>query len=165
MEFEDLIQKGIYKGNTFMLPKKSIQQIIDNLIPKEEIIILTNCNAESHPGAIAVTNKRVIFCSKVFFSTFMKDFDLKKITSTNFESHMTNKMTIQGSSDKITITAIDKKVGQEIVNKIKELQLSTEPSNTSSGTIADLEKLAELKEKGIITEEEFNAKKKQILGL
>ena len=29
----------------------------------------------------------------------------------------------------------------------------------------ELEKLAELKEKGIITEEEFNAKKKSILGL
>ncbi len=29
----------------------------------------------------------------------------------------------------------------------------------------DLEKLAELKQKGVITEEEFNAKKKQILGL
>jgi len=28
-----------------------------------------------------------------------------------------------------------------------------------------LEKLAELKEKGIISEEEFNAKKKSILGL
>jgi membrane protease subunit (stomatin/prohibitin family) len=30
---------------------------------------------------------------------------------------------------------------------------------------ADLEKLAELKEKGIITEEEFAAKKKQLLGI
>jgi hypothetical protein len=29
----------------------------------------------------------------------------------------------------------------------------------------ELEKLAELKDKGIITEEEFEAKKKQILGL
>jgi hypothetical protein len=31
--------------------------------------------------------------------------------------------------------------------------------------IAQLEKLAKLKEQGILTEEEFNAKKKQILGL
>jgi len=36
------------------------------------------------------------------------------------------------------------------------------PKNSS---LSELEKLAELKEKGIITEEEFNAKKKQILGL
>ena len=43
-------------------------------------------------------------------------------------------------------------------------------NNGSTGIIKvnnleDLEKLAELKEKGIITEEEFQAKKKQILGL
>jgi len=31
--------------------------------------------------------------------------------------------------------------------------------------IAQLEKLAKLREQGIITEDEFNAKKKQILGL
>jgi hypothetical protein len=35
----------------------------------------------------------------------------------------------------------------------------------ASGAISDLEKLAELKNKGVITEEEFAAKKKQILGL
>lgn len=40
-----------------------------------------------------------------------------------------------------------------------------EPETKESGNLADLEKLAELKEKGIITEEEFTQKKKQILGL
>lgn len=35
----------------------------------------------------------------------------------------------------------------------------------NTGNIADLEKLFDLKSKGIITEEEYNAKKKQILGL
>jgi hypothetical protein len=36
---------------------------------------------------------------------------------------------------------------------------------SNSGSLDDLEKLSELKEKGIISEEEFQAKKKQILGL
>jgi len=40
----------------------------------------------------------------------------------------------------------------------------TQGENRNSG-INDLEKLAELKEKGIISEEEFSAKKKQLLGL
>lgn len=40
---------------------------------------------------------------------------------------------------------------------------ATSPSSSSS--LSDLEKLAELKDKGIITEEEFQAKKKQILGI
>ncbi len=38
-------------------------------------------------------------------------------------------------------------------------------STPGSVGLDELEKLAELKEKGIITKEEFDAKKKQILGL
>lgn len=41
----------------------------------------------------------------------------------------------------------------------------TAPSGGSSGYIADLEKLASLRDAGVLTEDEFSAKKKQILGL
>ena len=37
-------------------------------------------------------------------------------------------------------------------------------SDSNSGSADELEKLYSLKEKGIITEEEFNKKKAQILG-
>lgn len=39
------------------------------------------------------------------------------------------------------------------------------PEDELNNQIAQLEKLAKLKEQGIITQEEFDAKKKQILGL
>lgn len=42
---------------------------------------------------------------------------------------------------------------------------STNKSKSDSNGIDDLEKIAALKEKGIITQEEFELKKKQILGL
>jgi len=44
-------------------------------------------------------------------------------------------------------------------------ELQREKSKNESNNLNDLEKLADLKDKGIITEEEFYAKKKQILGL
>jgi Short C-terminal domain len=47
-------------------------------------------------------------------------------------------------------------------------QPSVVPSSRSSSEITrfeELEKLADLRDKGIITEEEFNAKKEQLLGL
>ena len=47
-----------------------------------------------------------------------------------------------------------------------ENRRSSPASNTqSSSSIADLEKLAELRDKGIINQSEFDQKKKQILGL
>lgn len=51
---------------------------------------------------------------------------------------------------------------QEIV-EIKITQ-GREITNSSGGNLDELEKLAELKEKGIITQAEFDAKKKQLLA-
>jgi len=54
---------------------------------------------------------------------------------------------------------------EEIKSMIETRMAEPESKKAAGRGINDLEKLAELKEKGIITEEEFNAKKKQILGL
>lgn len=55
-----------------------------------------------------------------------------------------------------------KKIIEEKMEILDNSQSQEQPPKSG---IKDLEKLAELKEKGIITEEEFNAKKKQILDL
>lgn len=56
---------------------------------------------------------------------------------------------------------------EEIKALIEKLIAETDNSGSKVSGIGinDLEKLAELKQKGIITEEEFNIKKKQILGI
>lgn len=51
------------------------------------------------------------------------------------------------------------KIGREQINKFHS------KGNRGQSDLQDLEKLAELKDKGIITKKEFEAKKKQILGL
>lgn len=51
---------------------------------------------------------------------------------------------------------------EEIILKNKE---NSKDNYSSSNYLDELERLANLKDRGIITEEEFNAKKKQILGL
>ncbi len=62
----------------------------------------------------------------------------------------------------------------EILRELIEIEIAknSQSQNSTSNAddnqlddVDDLEKLAELKQKGIITEEEFAAKKKQILGL
>ena len=53
----------------------------------------------------------------------------------------------------------------EEAKRIIEERISKDNKPSENTSLNDLEKLAELKEKGIITEEEFQQKKKQILGL
>ncbi len=56
----------------------------------------------------------------------------------------------------------------ELFNEAKQLieeRINSVNSHAKNNGLDDLEKLAALKEKGIISEEEFQAKKKQLLGL
>ena len=51
-------------------------------------------------------------------------------------------------------------------NIIEQKIMETKPgTNNHNSSADDLEKFAQLKEKGVITDEEFKAKKKQILGI
>ncbi len=63
-------------------------------------------------------------------------------------------------------TVVFKSGQQNDFDEIKELieRKISQPESSTSG-VSDLEKLADLKAKGIITEEEFSLKKKQILGI
>ena len=54
---------------------------------------------------------------------------------------------------------------EEIKSILEEKMVESTKEVKSGSSLNDLEKLAELKDKGVITEEEFEAKKKQILGL
>lgn len=65
------------------------------------------------------------------------------------------------SNSKHILRRLPKKKAKEA----KEAILSVINSPKSTNSISDLEKLAELKDKGVITKEEFELKKKQILGV
>ncbi|MBP6731491.1 MAG: SHOCT domain-containing protein [Chitinophagales bacterium] len=176
MNAKELKEKGIYIGRDLLFPEKSVQAIINSLTGSETILIATNCNAIGASGVVAVTNKRVIFSSAILFSSKFVDMDINKITSVGASDSIMNKLM---NSDKLLIrdsggttlelSAIHRDGMQQVVNKIKEVQnalnTSAPASSGTSTAINDLEKLAELKAKGILTEEEFAAKKKQLLGL
>lgn len=53
----------------------------------------------------------------------------------------------------------------EEAKRIIEEKISKDTIPSESSSLNDLEKLAELKEKGVVTEEEFKRKKEQLLGL
>lgn len=65
---------------------------------------------------------------------------------------------------KYTITAKDKKGLRQAIYNAIEGSKSQSSSGTSS-TADELAKLASLKEQGVLTHDEFEAKKKQLLGM
>jgi|GEM_PF-1896430 len=186
MKAEDLISKGIYEGvGTLGTPKKSMQAIIDSLYPDEKIIFVTSCQHSKFPGiaAIAVTPKRVLFrYVSLTTGNGSIDIDLKNISSIDYNkpvglSNARGELMIRSGGGNEKFDHLWKDCGKTLSDLIKKAQheinsapiqvVMQQPVNTppTNDPLAELEKLADLKTKGIVTEEEFAAKKKQLLGL
>ena len=125
-------------------------------------------------GIALLTDKRFLFYHKGFLgSVTREEFPLSTISSITF-----NKGVVFGSLhvyaanvDEVIIQQCNNtnasriaQVWQHIVNNRNILE-STPASDIAAAPIEELEKWHSLKERGIITEDEYNLKKKQILGL
>jgi hypothetical protein len=76
-----------------------------------------------------------------------------------------NKIKINGKGTLLAEIEMPKPWAEKVQTFITEEIQSSKGSSSPTSSIDDLEKLAELKDKGVITQEEFEQKKKQILGL
>jgi hypothetical protein len=123
-------------------------------------------------GLFLATNKKIFFYAKRMTGYESESFPYSKVSS--FESgkkllgHYINFYT---SGNKVSMKYIqDGNIGNFInyvKSKIENDSRKEESKQTVNNvSIADeIKKLAELKDNGILTEEEFNTKKKQLLGI
>jgi hypothetical protein len=100
-----------------------------------------------------------------------RDWLLKDITSVDYETHLLDEeLTIHagGSIEEIKFYKDVVKVSREAVKKLRDM-IREAKTKSQQAVIAEksipeqIEKLAELKEKGILTENEFKEKKKELL--
>jgi hypothetical protein len=168
MTFDELSKNGIYLGPGMLAPKKSLDYLQENLMSGETLILATNAKGSNSFGALGVTNHRVLYAEKGLFGKTLIDLSIKKIKTLGLAKQT---LLISDGGDTLEFSSMIVPHAEQILRKIKELQLSLESATapqaqTSGGNnLADLEKLADLKAKGIITEEEFTAKKKALLGI
>ncbi len=124
------------------------------------------------PGLFFITDKRVICYAKQMLGRFVElIFPYEQINSVYIKKGIIgDRVDIIAISDAITIDYIPKGDGKIIVQKIRKMMdLAKKPqvlvqSAAPTVDIADqIEKLASLKDKGILSEEEFERKKKELL--
>ena len=172
MDNKKFLINGIYVGKPSMYPKRSIKVLTSSLMENEQIMIIIAGNTKLGPGAIALTSRRIIFASKLFFSSrvTLRDYAIKDVSSVQYDTGgrigASRKLLIMLSKESLEVTAITPDAGQAFANKLREVQYSLkEPSAQQPSGLQDLKILAELKEQGVISEEEFLAKKKSILAI
>ena len=124
-------------------------------------------------GIALLTDKRFLFYHKGFLgSVTREEFPLSTISSITFHKGVVfSSLHIYAANvDEVIIQQCDNtnasriaQVWQHIVN-VRNI-VETTPANETTDSIAELEKWHSMKERGLITEDEYNLKKKQILGL
>ena len=127
----------------------------------------TSLGAETwRNGVLAATNKRVIFFAKKLFGFDLETFPLSKISAIEFSKGFWGKkmnLTMSGNTAKLKM--INHGDPEELVNYVRE---NMGEKKSSVPTLEDIpsqiSKLSELKDKGVITEEEFISKKTELLN-
>jgi len=122
-------------------------------------------------GLFLITNKRAMFYASLLFGRYDQIvYPYDQITSVNCHKGLVgDRLELQVGSDNVVIHAIPKGDGDIAAQNLRDLiaTMKTQPLTAVAapqGDIAEqIEKLAKLKEKGLITEEEFERKKKELL--
>lgn len=164
-------------GIESFLGRREIKEL-PNILWHDEIVenivqgMYNNAN-----GILVATNRRLIFVDKGFlFGLKVEDFALDKISSIQYETGLlTGKLTIFTSGNKAVINNIAKNKVRTFGDFVRA-KISTPKPNYTETTHSDsdvpqknalelLERLAKLKDQGVLTDEEFALQKKKILGL
>lgn len=169
MTLDELQKNGIYFGPGGILgPKKSIEYLQENLAPGETLLLATQAMGTKSFGALGVTNNRLIYAEKGMTGKVLIDLSLKKIKTIAFTNRT---LLVSDGGNTLEFKSMITTYAEQILRKVKELQNNLEAAASApqqaagNNAFADIEKLADLKAKGIITQEEFDAKKKALLGL
>lgn len=121
---------------------------------------------------IVVTNKRILFENKkLLFGSQNTEIPLEMVNDISYNSGMLMaKVSITSGTKDHKISQVSKKTVTQLVDTIRhETELAKHPKEKqSSQAPSDIEQLKGLKDlldSGILTQEEFETKKKQILGI
>jgi len=163
--------KGIDGVNKF-LGKKEIKELPSLLWEDElpEAIATGQYNLKN--GIVVATNKRAIFIDKGMMSLTVEDFPYDRVSSIEYHTGMMmGSITIYTSGNKAEIKSVPKNQVRPFAEFLRaRISRGVEPQSQpvaaaqSDDRVTQLEKLAALKEQGILTNDEFDAEKKRILG-
>ena len=115
---------------------------------------------------VAIFDDKVVQSRKSLLTSSLEEIPMKNISSVEITSGLMPTVNVYTSGNTLTFRS-DVLQGPRFVEVLRECLAKRSESKPSSGSsdVEQLEKLGALLEKGLITREEFDKKKQQILGL
>ncbi len=173
MSIQTQIQSKISTLSSYerFLSRKEIKELPLILWENEVVENIIVGRYYSSIGLLTATNKRLIFLDKGLFKLKVEDFDYSKISSILYSTGIfTGKMIIFSSGNKSIIHDVRnaklRVFGDWVRAKISQASnnIITSSQGNPISKIEQLERLAKLKDQGILNEIEFNIEKVKILN-
>ena len=160
-------------GDDQFFTKKELKYLPEILMENEQVLGFSSGVMDGNTWLITLTNERVIFLDKgILYGLKQTTIDLDKINAISGSTGMLfGKISINDGYKERQVTNVWKKTVRPFTNKVQEAinekkyRTETSPSVKEDSAYEKLEKLASLRDKGIISEEEFVIEKKKILEL
>ena len=120
-------------------------------------------------GIVVITDKRIIFCNSTLGTTNEKQIMIKDIQS--IDEHIsgltkTGELRIVGITETFVVKVLRKGLNEEIkkaIDKAKNFKSNSNNIGSIASNADEIRKYKQLYEDGIITQEEFERKKQEIL--
>ncbi|WP_079478681.1 PH domain-containing protein [Halobacillus salinus] len=153
--------------------KKEVKYLPETLYDNEVIQYLTSGFLDNNTWIIVCTDQRILALDKgMLYGMKQQEIPLENISSVKFKKKlMFAEVEIITSSARIKIENVFKNQVEFFVRTINASRESLKVANTTSsmpastGVADEIEKLASLHDQGILTDDEFTSKKKQLLGI
>lgn len=142
------------------------EQVVVGVLGTYETKIMNQDSVRS--GALIATNKRLVFFAKKLMGYDLEVFPYSNISSIEASKGlMGHKINIFSSGNKVKMKWIkDGENMKKLIGYTKDNigKSHAGQSNSSTDTAEQIKKLSELKEQGILTQEEFESKKRELLA-
>lgn len=149
---------------------------LPNILWEDEVVeklLQGTYGSRSSIGVLVATNKRLCFVDKgLIYGVRVEDFAYDQITSMEYKTGLLlGEVIIYSAGNRTRIVNCDKVQVQPFVEYVRartsgRAEHASVPSQNTSleeDMISRLERLADLKERGILTDEEFQTQKQKIL--
>ncbi len=175
----DELRPDIARARSLMSAKlgsgREIKRLTEYLWDDEQVERMVSGQYGGGSGLLVLTNRRLLFLKEGMMRKTLEDFPLEKVSSIQWLSGIAmGKLTIFASGNKAEVGSVVKKDGKDFGDQVREriatsskAPAPTPPEAAPAGIalVADeLQKLAELRDAGVLTDDEFAAQKARLLG-
>jgi hypothetical protein len=135
--------------------------VMEAMYPKDD-----DAKMNLHMPLVAIFEDKVVQSRKSLLMSSLEEIPMKNISSVEISTGLIPTVNVYTSGNTLTFRS-DVLQGPKFVEVLREC-LSNRPdikATSSTSEVDQIEKLAALMERGLVTREEFEKKKQQILGL